>query len=250
PVNKVHVSENPVVLVTGASRGIGRALALEFARNACRVALHFHKDREKAGRVAEEIEKSGGQCAGLFAADVARAPEVKAMVEKLVEKEGRIDVLINNAGICRDRLVLKMPDEEWKEVVDVNLNGAFSVLRECARVMAGRRDGSIITLTSLGGQKGLFGASNYAASKAGVIALTKSAARELGRFNIRVNAVMPGFHLTDMGKNLPNGYVEKVKNESVLGLTTDIKELREFVFFLAKAKTVSGQVFNWDSRII
>lgn len=171
------MSENPLVLVTGASRGLGREIALEFAKNGWRVVVSYRKEKDKAEAVAGEIEKAGGSCAGVFAANVSDPAAVASLVDAVSKKEGGIDVLINNAGICCDRSILKMTDDEWKDVVDVNLNGAFYVLRECAKVMSAARGGSIVSLVSFGAQTGLYGAANYAGSKAGLVALTKSAAK-------------------------------------------------------------------------
>ena len=163
---------------------------------------------------------------------------------------GRIDVLVNNAGITRDRTILKMTDEEWEDVVRVNLNGAFWCLRDCSKAMIERKEGAIINISSIVAVRGSVGNANYAASKAGLIALTKSAAKELGRFNIRVNAVLPGFHLTDMGRAVWGKYEERIRSEHTLGRLTDIRELAQFVLFTAKQKSASGQVFNFESRVI
>ena len=186
----------------------------------------------------------------LIKADVAKSKEVRAMVGEVIRKWGRIDVLVNNAGITRDRTILKMTDEEWEDVIRVNLNGAFWCLRDCSRAMIERKEGAIINISSIVAVRGSVGNANYAASKAGLISLTKSAAKELGRFNVRVNAVLPGFHLTDMGRAVWGKYEERIRSEHALGRLTDIGELARFVLFLAKQKSVSGQVFNFESRVI
>jgi 3-oxoacyl-[acyl-carrier protein] reductase len=243
------LQQSPVVLITGASRGIGKETALAFGQSGFRVAVHFHKEKTKALSVVDEINNSGGYAFALQCA-IENEQSVKKMMEMIVEDEGRIDILVNNASVNKDRSILKMSKEEWNEVIDTDLSGTFNVLQECSRVMAKQRSGSIINIASIVGVRGSVGNSNYACAKAGVIALTKAAARELGRFNIRVNAILPGFHMTDMGKTASGEYVARIREESVLGITTDIRELVEFLVFLAQKKTVSGQVFNWDSRII
>ena len=162
---------------------------------------------------------------------------------------GHINVIVNNAGICRDRTVVNMSDGEWDDVIQTDLNGPFYVIREFAPLI-GAEGGAVINISSIAGIRGNFGGANYAAAKAGLIALTKTAAKELGARKISVNAVLPGFHRTDMGKALPDKYARQIEIESVLNLTTDIAELADFVVFLSRAKTVSGQVFNWDSRIV
>lgn len=236
-------------LITGASRGIGREIALEFSRAGYSIILNYKNEKAKAESVAEEIKNAGGD-AFVFQADIADSSSVKNLINNIVKTKNHIDVLINNAGICRDRTILKMSLQEWKEVIDTNLSGSFYVLQECAKIMVKQKSGSIINIASITGCRGSIGNANYTSSKAGLLALTKSAARELGRFNIRVNAILPGFHLTDMGQSAPLNYQEKISQESVLGLTTDIKELSKFVVFLAGMKTISGQIFNCDSRII
>ena len=239
----------PVVLVTGASRGIGRETALAFAKEMFRTALNFRASSDKMEEVGREIQKLGGE-SKIFKADVGDSSQVKVMVEKIMKTWGRIDVLVNNAGITRDRTILKMTDEEWEDVIRVNLNGAFWCLRECSKVMAERKDGAIVNISSIVAVRGSIGNANYAASKAGLIALTKSAAKELGRFNVRVNAVLPGFHLTDMGRTVWGKYAERIRSEHSLGRLTDIKELARFIVFIARQKSASGQVFNFESRII
>jgi 3-oxoacyl-[acyl-carrier protein] reductase len=238
-----------VVLITGASRGIGREIALAFGRaGGYRVMINCVKETAKAQAVAKEIAADGGS-ARVFAADITDAAAVKNMVRRITDEEGSIDILVNNAAVIRDNLLLRMSADEWDTVLKTDLTGTFQVLQTCARVMMKKHDGAIINIASIVAGRGSFGGANYASAKAGLVALTKSAARELGRFSIRVNAVMPGFQLTDMGKQAPAEYAENVKKESVLSCTTDLKELAAFIVFLSGMKTVSGQIFNWDSRI-
>jgi len=239
---------NKVVLITGASRGIGRGIALAFAGAGFTIAAVYHKEVSKARELKSGIEGAGGACEA-FQCDVSDASSVKLMAGRVTERLGKISVLINNAGICRDSIVVNMSEVDWDEVLRTDLNGPFLVIRECAELLE-KDGGAIINISSIAGVRGNFGGANYAAAKAGLIALTKTAAKELGPQKITVNAVLPGFHLTDMGGAMPEKYSQKIKTDSVLGLTTDIKELADFVVFLSGMKTVSGQVFNWDSRVI
>jgi len=243
------VSEKPVVLVTGASRGIGRALAACFAKKKYRVGINFLSSEEKARAVEKEVNSLGGE-AMLLKADIGNSAEVKEMTQALLKKWGRLDVLVCNAGISRDRTILKMSDAEWEEVLKVNLNGVFWCIRESARAMTRQKNGSIISIASMIGVRGGVGCANYAASKSGVIGLTKAAARELGRFNIRVNAILPGFHATDLGEAVWKKYGKSILAEHVLGRLPDLGELSEFVLHIAEQKSASGQVFNFESRII
>lgn len=239
----------PSVLVTGSSRGIGSTLARAFGRAGYKVLVHYHAQADKARAVAADITAAGGE-AVVYGCDIADPAAVRAMVDQIAAAEGALDVLVNNAALTRDRTILKMTDEEWNTVIDADLSGTFHMTRACAALMAKRRAGAIVNIASIVGARGSHGNANYAAAKAGVIGLTKAAARELGRFSIRVNAVLPGYHATDMGNTVPADYVEAIKRESVLGCTTDMEELARFVVLLAATATVSGQVFNWDSRVL
>jgi len=239
-----------VVLVTGGSRGIGRGLALAFGRAGYVVAVNYQREREKAEAVAQEIIEGGNPQAGIFEADVRDSLKVRQMIDAVLARWGRLNVLVNNAGITRDRTLLKMTNGEWNEVIDVNLSGTFWCLREAARAMSRQKQGAIINISSAMAVRPGFGNVNYAASKAGVIALTKGAARELGRFQIRVNAVLPGFHVTDMAATLSDEDRERLRAEHVLGRTTDLKDLARVVLELAANASISGQVFTVDSRIL
>lgn len=232
--------QKKTVLITGISRGIGKELALHFASKSWNVCGCY-----KTNTPAFEIENSL-----ILQCDTSDHTNAKNLVLKAVEKFGALDCVINNAGITADKTIFKMTDEMWASVMQTNLNGTFYMVKEVMAVMAKQKEGSIINIASVSALKSYFGAANYSASKAGMISLTKTAAREGGRFGITVNAVLPGFHNTDMGNTAGKEYIENIKKESVLNCTTDIKELAEFIFLLAQMKTVSGQVFNIDSRIL
>jgi 3-oxoacyl-[acyl-carrier protein] reductase len=236
--------DKKTVLITGVSRGIGKKLALHFASKGWNVCGCY-----KTNQPDFSIEN-----AKFFQCDISKHEEVKLFFKNSAEVCGVPDCVINNAGINADKTVLKMADEMWESVIQTNLNGAFYVVKEAIAAMMKKRSAdaarSIINISSISALKSYFGAANYSASKAGVISLTKTAAREAGRFGITVNAVLPGFHQTDMGSSAGKEYIEKVKQESALNRTTDINELAEFVFLLAGMRTVSGQVFNIDSRIL
>jgi len=232
------------VLITGASRGIGRALALAFGKAGWAVGINFREKKAEAEAVARAINESI-----LLQADVRDSLRVRSMVDEFMKKWGRFDVLINNAGLTRDRTILKMTNAEWNEVIDTNLNGPFWCLRESARLMAEKKTGHILNIASIMAMRPGFGNANYSASKAGLIALTKTAARELGRFNIQVNAVLPGFHETAMSSGLPEEFKKKVRAEHPLGRTTNIADLTSFILSLVDNQSISGQVFSVDSRI-
>lgn len=236
------------ILITGSSRGLGRAMALALGRQGHRILVHYQTREKEALAVVDEIRGRGADARAL-AADVADPAAAARLVDQAVQAGGRLDVLINNAGLTRDRTLLKMSDEEWQQVLNVNLSGTFYCLRAAARHMTAQKDGYILNVSSLVAQRGGFGNANYAAAKAGVIALTKTAARELGRFNVRVNALIPGFHLTDMSAPVWEKRQEDILREHALGRLPTPDELGEFVAALVTQKTVTGQVFSYESRV-
>jgi 3-oxoacyl-[acyl-carrier protein] reductase len=235
--------------VTGASRGIGKQIALAFGRSGARTAVHYHREEKKAREAAAGIREAGGESI-LLKANVGDFVEARRLVENVLKKWGRLDVLINNAGMSRDKVILKMTERDWREVIDTNLTGTFWCLKAAAAAMVRQKSGCIINIGSLIGLRGGVGCANYAASKGGLLALTRSAARELGGFGVRVNAVLPGFHPTDMGLTVWEKNPQKILGESVLGRLTDVFELSEFVVRLAGTRSVSGQVFHFDSRVV
>ena len=243
------MNNTKVALITGASRGIGRVLAEHCSAAGFRVVVAYHQNQVAANEVVSGIVRTGG-AVWATPVNVADPAACNRMCRRVVEQEGRIDLLINNAGVSANNLLANISERSWDQVVDVCLKGTFSMIRACAEPMMKQKSGAIINIASIAGARGLAGSANYAAAKGGVIALTKTAAKELGCFGITVNAVLPGFHATDMGKTATDTYRARIVEESVLHTTTDINELARFVVLLAQSTTVSGQVFNWDSRIV
>jgi len=238
-----------VIVVTGASRGLGREIALRFGMAGERVVLNFLK-REVDVRSAEVLILGSGGEALVVRADVRDPSQIESLIARVREEWGRIDVLVNNAGVTRDNLALRMSEDDWDIVLDTNLRGAFVCIRAAARLMTETRSGHIISIASISGVRGREGQANYSAAKAGLIGLTKAAARELGGCNIRVNAVLPGYLATEMGRDLSPGFAEKINKENVLGRTTTPREVADFIFQLSLMENVSGQVFNLDSRVL
>jgi len=239
----------PVALITGSNRGLGKAFALTFAKKGYAVALHYNKEAEKAKETAGLIKKQNGSCE-IFKADIRSSKEANAMVESVFKKWKRIDVLINNAGLTRDKRLAQMSDEEWQDVLDTNLTGAFYCTRAVLAPMMSAKTGSIVNMVSYLSARPTLGAANYAAAKAGLASLTKSTALEGGSFNIRANAIMPGFHVTDMNRAVWERFGEQIKKQHLLSEMAGKEELAEFVFTLANLKTVTGQIFAFESRLI
>jgi 3-oxoacyl-[acyl-carrier protein] reductase len=245
----MQIAADRCVIVTGASRGLGREIALRFGNTGERVIVVFLERREDAQTVAREIIAAGGDAVAVRA-DVRDHAAVASMVRTVLDRWGRVDVLVNNAGIARDDLAVRMGDQDWDDVLETNLKGPFLCIREVSRVMMKQRRGHIISISSISGAQGREGQVNYSASKAGLLGLTRTAARELGRFNIKVNAVLPGYLPTDMGRAAPAAVLERITGENVLGRNSTAVEVAEFIYRLSLMENVSGQVFNLDSRIV
>lgn len=237
--------EGKVALVTGAGKGIGKEIALELARGGAKCVINYASSAAGAESVAEEIRAMGSE-AMTYKCDVSDADAVQKMITDVMEQYGRIDILVNNAGITKDGLMLKMTEADFMAVLDINLKGAFNCMKAVTKPMMKQRYGRIINITSIVGIIGNAGQVNYAASKAGLIGMTKSAARELASRNITVNAVAPGFIETDMTDVLPDSVKEQLLTQipmKKLGQTGDIANA---VCFLAdeKASYITGQVLQ------
>ena len=237
-----------VIVITGASRGLGRALALRLGEPQTAVLVNYLKRKEEAEKVVCELSAQGAE-AESYAADVRSAPEVKMMMKAVQSRWGRLDLLIHNAGIRRDALVIKMSEEAWNEVMDTHLTGAFHCLSSAAGPMKAQGGGHMILISSIGGLQGRTGQANYAAAKAGLIGLTQAAAREWGPFNIRVNAVLPGFLPTEMTRSLASETRQALIEQNVLGRPSSMEEVTGFIHWLTTTQNISGQVFNLDNRI-
>jgi len=233
-----------VAVVTGASRGIGRAIALDLAGRKARVVVSARSLAALEG-VVETIAAEGGEALAV-AADVAAPGDAVRLMGTAVDKFGRLDILINNAGITRDGLLLRMKDEDWDAVLDTNLKGAFNCIRAAAKTMSKQRSGRIINISSVVGQMGNPGQANYCASKAGLLGLTKSVARELARREVTVNAVTPGFITTDMTESLGEKAREALLGQIPLGRLGTPADIASAVAFLAsdQAGYVTGQVLG------
>lgn len=232
-------------LVTGASRGIGRSIALQLAEEGYNVAVNYAGSKEKAEAVVEEI-KAKGVDSFAIQANVADADEVKTMIKEVVSQFGSLDVLVNNAGITRDNLLMRMKEQEWDDVIDTNLKGVFNCIQKATPQMLRQRSGAIINLSSVVGAVGNPGQANYVATKAGVIGLTKSAARELASRGITVNAVAPGFIVSDMTDALSDELKEQMLTQIPLARFGQDTDIANTVAFLAsdKAKYITGQTIH------
>jgi 3-oxoacyl-[acyl-carrier protein] reductase len=239
-----------VAIVTGATRGIGRAIALELARRGADVAFNFARSVEAAESLKGELEGLGSR--GLsFQCDVANTESAAEMVKQVKEELGRIDYLVNNAGITRDNLILRMKEADWDEVIDTNLKGAWNFAKAALRVMLRQEGGSVLNVSSISGEVGMAGQSNYSASKAGMIGLTKALAKEVASRKVTVNALALGFVSTEMAGALDESYREKILAQIPLGRFAEAEEIARVACFLLSddARYITGQVIQVDGGL-
>lgn len=238
-------------IVTGASRGIGREIALKLAQEGAKVVVNYSGSKEKAEAVVAEIIANGGE-AIVHQANVANADEVKGLVDATMAAFGSVDILVNNAGITRDNLIMRMKEEDWDAVIDTNLKSVFLCTKAVSRQMMKQRSGSIVNVASIVGVAGNAGQANYVASKAGVIGLTKTTAKEFAARHIRVNAVAPGFIETEMTDVLPEDMKGAMLTQIPLAKLGQAKEIANVVAFLAsdEASYMTGQTLHVDGGMV
>lgn len=243
--------EGKVVLITGASRGIGKAIAEKCAEHGANVAFTFASSAEKAKVLENELKKSGIQARG-FQSDAADFEAAQELVNEVVKEFGTIDVLINNAGITRDGLLMRMTEEQWDEVIRVNLKSVFNLTKAAMRTMLKARSGSIINMSSVVGVKGNGGQANYAASKSGILGFTKSVALEIGSRNVRCNAVAPGFIETEMTGALDDAMVQQWRDAIPLKRGGNPEDVANLCIFLASDMSayITGQTINVDGGML
>lgn len=242
---------NKVVLITGASRGIGKAIALKYAKEGYDVVINFNRNINQANEVLNECLTYGVD-GMVYQGDVSSFEQVESMVKQVMEKFGRIDVLVNNSGITKDNLLLKMSPQDFNDVIATNLVGVFNTVKLVSKIMIKQRSGVIINLASVVGISGNIGQANYAASKAGVIGFTKSIAKELAGRNIRVNAIAPGFIATDMTDKIPDNAKDFILNQIALKKMGQGKDIASLAYFLSsdEGSYITGQVINVDGGMV
>lgn len=244
----IDVSEK-VVVITGAARGIGRALAITFSKEKAKVIINYNKSKKEAAQLLDEISTYNKNCM-IIRADITNPKDVAKMYFAIVKKYKRVDILINNAGICDDALLQEMSVDQWKKVLDTNLTGTFLCCREFSKIMIKQHSGKIVNVASLKGQEGSLGQVNYSVAKGGIITLTKSLAKELGKYGVSINAVCPGFVLTDLNQN--NNQKKLIaEQKSVLKLDSALQDCVNFIIVMSSEMFmgISGRIFNLDSRI-
>ncbi len=245
------MEQKKTALVTGASGGIGRAIALRLAKDGAQVAIHFNGNEAKALSIKEEIESFGG-VAEVFRCNIADFAECEQLIKAVKKTFGSIDILVNNAGITRDGLVARMSEKDFDDVINTNLKGAFACIRHSARIMMKQRKGRIINISSVSGVQGNAGQANYCASKAGIIGLTKSVARELSARNVTCNAIAPGFIKTEMTDVLSDDVKAAIKSQIPLARIGEPEDIAGAVAFLAsdEASYITGQTLVVDGGMV
>jgi 3-oxoacyl-[acyl-carrier protein] reductase len=240
---------NKVAIVTGASRGIGKATALALATEGAKVAINYANSSAAAEETAQTIIEAGGEAVAIQG-DVSQAEEVESLFQQTIAKFDRLDILVNNAGITRDNLLLRMKIEDWQAVIDLNLTGVFLCTRAASKIMLKQKSGRIINITSVAGQMGNPGQANYSAAKAGVIGFTKTVAKELASRGITVNAVAPGFIETDMTSGLKADPILQLIPLARYGKPEEVAGTIRFLAADAAAAYITGQVFNVDGGMV
>lgn len=245
------MGDNKVVLVTGAARGIGKEIAIQFAQSGYDVSVNYRTKTDELDNLKKEIEKNGVKCV-LVQGDVAKFEEAESIVNETIEKLGKIDVLVNNAGITKDGLLMRMSKDDFEKVVDINLVGTFNVTRNVVPLMVKQKSGRIISISSVVGVAGNAGQTNYSASKAGIIGFTKSLAKEVASRNILVNAVAPGFIQTQMTDVLKDEVKEEISKNIPLKRLGNVEDVANVVKFLASEDSsyITGQVIHVDGGML
>jgi 3-oxoacyl-[acyl-carrier protein] reductase len=240
-----------VAVVTGGSRGIGRGIALELAKRGAAVVVNYNANADAANQVVAAIEGAGGK-ASAVQADVSKLAEAEALIKTTIDGYGKIDILVNNAGTTRDNLIMMMKEEDWDTVINTNLKSAWNCSRAAVKAMMRKRYGRVINITSVSGIAGQGGQTNYSASKAGLIGLTKALAREVATRQITVNAVAPGFVSTDLTANLPANLMEELNKRIPLERWGTVEDVAYAVAFLAsdEAAYITGQVLSVDGGLV
>ena len=245
------MEERKVVFVTGGSRGIGKAIALKYAQNGYNVVINYVSDKTNVEELKKKFEELKVECL-IEKADVSKSEEVEQIVKKTIENFKKIDVLINNAGITRDGLLMRMKEEDFDKVIEINLKGTFLVTKSVIPYMLKKRDGKIINLASVVGVTGNAGQCNYSASKAGIIGFTKSIAKELASRNIRANAIAPGFIDTDMTSVLSDEVKDSINAQIPMKRMGTAQEIANVAYFLGceESSYITGQVINIDGGMV
>ena len=248
PENLQHLKDK-VAVVTGASRGIGKATALALASQGAKVVVNYARSSDAAEATVKEINKAGAEAIAVQA-DVSQSDEVDNLIKSTLDKFGRVDVLVNNAGITKDTLLLRMKPEQWQAVIDLNLTGVFLCTKAVSKTMLKQRSGRIINIASVAGQMGNPGQANYSAAKAGVIGFTKTVAKELANRGVTVNAVAPGFIETDMTEDLKSDDIIKFIPLGRYGKPEEVAGTIRFLAADPAAAYITGQVFNVDGGMV
>ncbi len=239
--------ENKSAIVTGGSMGIGAAIALGLAKEGCNVAINYRRHDTEAREIIRKIKEMG--CRGLAVkADVAGYDDAQNMVKTIIKEFGRLDIMVCNAGINWDGVIWKMSEEQWDTVINVNLKGYFNYNKAVAAVFKAQKSGKIVNISSINGLRGKFGQVNYSAAKGGEIAMSKSLARELGKFNVNVNVIAPGMVMTKMARKIPQEFLNKAVDETALGRIASPEECADVVVFLCsdRSRHITGEVIQVD----